>query len=119
MRIWEVQSPCFLSWAMIAQAEPLNLKQIPDDAKWLAHFNVDAMRDSTVVKRSITSVSSRQRRPRAFGKARERISMDPRSACTGSRFTVRRSARARDLIVHATVDKELLLKSGKSGPAMK
>lgn len=50
MRIWGSAVALLLSWAMVAQAEPLNLKQIPDDAKWLAHFNVDAMRGSTVVQ---------------------------------------------------------------------
>jgi hypothetical protein len=34
-----------------ADAAPLNLKQVSADAKWIAHLDVDAMRDSVVVKK--------------------------------------------------------------------
>ena len=40
----------FLMSAARRLAEPLDLKQIPADAKWLLHVDVDAMRESTLVK---------------------------------------------------------------------
>lgn len=118
MRIWGSAIALLLSWAMIAQAEPLNLKQIPDDAKWLAHFNVDAMRDSTVVQafyhQCVERVKDAQEH---FGKARERIGMDPRSDLHGITLYGSKICKGEGiLIVHATVDKELLLKKAEKAP---
>lgn len=39
-----------LAWTMVAQAGALKLEQIADNAQWLAHVDVDAMRASPVTK---------------------------------------------------------------------
>ena len=38
--------------APVVRAEPLDLKQVPADAKWLVHVDVDAMRASTLVQKA-------------------------------------------------------------------
>ena len=41
-----------LGAASAVRAEPLDLKQVPADAQWLVHVNVDAMRASTLVQKA-------------------------------------------------------------------
>jgi hypothetical protein len=50
-RIWALSAAVVIGLAAIAQAGALDVKQIPADAVWLAHVDVDAMRDSIVVQR--------------------------------------------------------------------
>jgi len=38
------------SWASWALGAPLDTKQVPADAKWVVHLDVDAMRDSALVR---------------------------------------------------------------------
>ncbi len=42
----------FLGSAGLAQAEPLNLKQVAADAKWAAHVDFDALRAASVAKKA-------------------------------------------------------------------
>lgn len=41
-----------LAWAAVATAAPLDLAAVPAKAQWLMHFDMDAARESTVVKRA-------------------------------------------------------------------
>lgn len=119
MRVWGSVVALVLGWAVVAQAEPLNLKQIPADAKWLAHVDVDAMRDSAVVERFYHECVARLKDAEEhFDKARERIGMDPRSDLHG--ITLYGSKICKDegvMIVHANVDKELLLRKAEKAPS--
>jgi hypothetical protein len=45
MRIVGIALAAVLGLAAVARAEPLELKQVAADAKWLVHVDVDAMRD--------------------------------------------------------------------------
>jgi hypothetical protein len=51
MRVWGVASAIVLGVAAAASAGPLELKQVSAEATWIVHFDVDAMRESTLVQR--------------------------------------------------------------------
>lgn len=51
MRLWGIATVIALGVAATAMAGPLDLKQVSADAKWVVHFDVDAMRESTLVQR--------------------------------------------------------------------
>ena len=79
MRVWAFSVAILLGWAGAAQAAPIEFKDIPADAKWLAHVDVDAMRNSTLTERIYHFVM--QQRPEAeghFQKVEEISGMDPR-----------------------------------------
>jgi hypothetical protein len=48
MRIWTIGA-ILLGFCGTLQANPLDVRQVSGDAKWLVHLDVDAMRDSTLV----------------------------------------------------------------------
>lgn len=79
MRIWAFSFAVLLGWAAATQAAPVEFKDIPAEAKWLAHVDVDAMRDSTLTERIYHFAM--QQRPEAeghFQKVEEVTGMDPR-----------------------------------------
>lgn len=41
-----------LAWAAVAPAAPLDLGRVADKAQWVMHFDMDAARESTVMKRA-------------------------------------------------------------------
>lgn len=64
MRIWAVLAVA-ISWSAVAQAASVDFADIPAGAKWFAHADVDAMRDSTLVERAYYQVI--QEHPQAEG----------------------------------------------------
>ena len=52
MRILVTTMAALLTMAAIGRAEPLDLKQVAADAKWVAHVHVDALRASVVVQKA-------------------------------------------------------------------
>jgi hypothetical protein len=48
--IWAILATTILGWATAVQASPLDLKDVPADAKWVAHVDFDAARSSQVVQ---------------------------------------------------------------------
>ena len=51
MRVLGVTTAILLGLSATATAGPLDLKQVSAEAKWIVHFDVDAMRESTLVQR--------------------------------------------------------------------
>ena len=51
MKKWAIMA-VVIGWCGALQAEPLDLKQVCDQAQWLVHLDVDAMRDSSLVERA-------------------------------------------------------------------
>ena len=52
MRVLGMAMAVVLGLAAVGQAEPLELKQVAADAKWVVHVDVDALRASTVVQKA-------------------------------------------------------------------
>lgn len=117
MRIWGSVVALVLGWAAVAQAEPLNLAQIPDDAKWFAHVDVDAMRDSTVVRQFYGTCLAKHDADKHFDRFAEHFGFDPRTDLHG--ITLYGSKISKDegvMIVSAAVDKQRLLQMAEKAP---
>jgi len=59
MRMWGIAAAFVLGLAGMAKAGPLDLKQVPAEAKQVAHVDVDAMRASVLVQRAYDRVSEK------------------------------------------------------------
>ncbi len=107
-----------LGLAGMAQAEPLNLKQVPADAKWLVHVDVDAMRTSTVVHKAFEKCMAMcQDAEKHLNKVRDATGMDPRKDLHGATFYGKQVGKHRGVaIVHAKADPRLLLKKAEQAP---
>jgi hypothetical protein len=51
MKNWAILA-VLLGWCGTIQAEPLDLRQVSGDAKWLVHLDVDAMRQSSLMEKA-------------------------------------------------------------------
>lgn len=73
-----------LGFSALLEAGPLDLRQVSADAKWVAHVDMDALRDSTVVHTAhdLTDSSRREIRDRLFGFA-GLFGVDPRQQLHG------------------------------------
>ncbi len=117
MRIWGSVVALVLGWATVAQAEPLNLTRISEDAKWLAHVDVDAMRESTVVRQFYDTCLAKHDADKHFGRFAEHFGFDPRTDLHG--VTLYGSKLSKDegvMLVSATVNKQLLLEKAEKAP---
>jgi hypothetical protein len=56
VRNWVICVGIVLGCAVAAPAAPIDFKEIPAGAKWLAHVDVDGMRDSLFVQRAYNEV---------------------------------------------------------------
>ncbi len=118
MRFWALSIAAMLTWAATVQAGPVDFKDIPGDAKWFAHADVDAMRNSTLVERAYHQAI--QELPQAeehFQKVEEISGMDPRQdlhslTFYGTKFVPDRGV----LIVRADFDKARLEQKAQEAP---
>ncbi|MEN6496469.1 MAG: hypothetical protein ABFD16_19460 [Thermoguttaceae bacterium] len=117
MRVWGSVVALLLGWAAVAQAGPLNFKQIPDDAKWLAHVDVDAMRESVVVRRFYEDCIMKHGQDKHFEAVQHQFGFDPRTDLHGITFYGPKVCKDEGvLILHADVDKEGLLQKAERAP---
>ena len=85
-----------LGWAVMAQAGPLEIKDVPANAKWVAHADLDAAHSSQVVQSFVQQCSKDF--PRAKEKVIEfchRIGWSSAQTCTASRSMARNWSRTR------------------------
>ena len=101
-----------------AQAEPVNLKQVPADAKWLAHIDVDAVRASTVYQKiEAKCMEMHKEIAGQLDMARGIIGMDPRKDLHGITMYGKELGKPTGvLIVHAKVDPAPLLRMSVLAP---
>ena len=74
----------WLGFMAVTQAAPVDLKQVPADAKWVVHVDVDAIRASTVVRNAYKK--SMEMHPEAaagFDLAKKFVGMNPREDLHG------------------------------------
>jgi len=117
MRLWGSVVVLLLGWAASVQAEPLNLKQFPVDTKWLAHVDVDAVRESVVVQRFYQDCIVKHGQDRHFGEVLEQFGFDPRTDLHGITLYGPRVCKDEGvLILHADVDKAGLLQKAERAP---
>lgn len=121
MRFWVVWTAAILAMVGVAKAEPLNLKQVPAEAKWVAHVDVDAMRESTVIQKAYYKIADLcPDGERLVDKIREFVAMDPRNDLHGITLggTVVGQPEVA-LLVHAEVDQKALLDKVSKAPDYK
>ena len=101
-----------LGVAAAAQATPVDVKQVPADAKWLAHVDVDAIRASTVAQKMFQHCMAMHKEAgQHFDKVRAELGIDLRTDLHGLTFYGKQLGQHKGvLIVNVKIDQQLLLK---------
>jgi len=105
-------------WVGSAGAEPLNLKQVGADAKWVAHVDLDALRASTIMQKAHEQL--KKEHPEAeqhLAMFREIWKFNPCTDLHG--VTIYGDQLKKDTgvaIVHAKVDQQVLLEKAAKAP---
>ena len=104
----------FAALALLAaagQAAPLDSKNVAADAKWVVHIDVDAIRDSHVVKKAFeTCPLLKNESGKHFDKLREKIGIDLRKDLHGITLYGRDTEKTHGVaIVFTKVEQKLLL----------
>lgn len=101
-----------------AQAGPLDPKQIPEGAKWLAHLDVDAMRESLVVRKAYDlGMEKCPPMTHAFNVAQGLLGMDPRKDLHGiSAYGPQPGKPEGILIIQVDLDQASLVEKAKTAP---
>ena len=105
-------------WVGLVRAEPLDLKQVSADAKWVAHIDVDAMRASTVLQKAHEQMLKQH--PEAekhLTEVREMWKFNPCTDMQGATFYDTQIKKGSGVaIVYAKVDQQLMLEKAKQAP---
>ena len=107
-----------LGAAATVRAEPVNPKQVPADAKWLAHVDVDAMRASTVVQKAWQKCMEMHKdAAKHLEKAREMWGFDLQTDLHGLTFFGKEPGKHTGvLIVYAKLDLKQLSEKAEKAP---
>ncbi len=118
MRIVAIALAAVLGLAVVARAEPLELKQVAADAKWLVHVDVDAMRESIVVQKAYCKCMEMHKdAQKHFDKVKEMLGLDLKKDLHGITVYGKDLDRHHGvLIVHADVNQTLLLEKAQKAP---
>jgi hypothetical protein len=110
-----------LGFACLAQAAPLDLKQVAADAKWLVHVDVDAVRACAVVQKGWEKCMAMDKNAeKHLDMLRDQIGMDLRTDLHGLTFYGKEVGQHTGvLIVHAKADQHKLLEMAKMAPEYK
>ncbi len=102
----------------VARAESLDLKQVPADAKWLGHVDVDAMRTSIVVQKAWAKGMEMHKDAAAhLAKLRDKLGLDICKDLHGLTFYGKQVGKHTGvLIVNAKVNQKLLLEKAAKAP---
>ena len=118
MRVVMMTLAAVLTLAAAARAEPLDLKQVAADAKWVVHVDVDAMRHSVVLEKAHQKcLEMHKEAAQHMDKLPGMIGMDPRKdlhgvTVYGKDFDKRKGV----LILHADVNQKLLKEKAAKAP---
>jgi hypothetical protein len=115
MRIVGIALAAVLGLAVVGRAEPVELKQVATDAKWLAHVDVDAMRESVVVQKAYHKCMEMHKdAQKHFDKVRETLGLDLKKDLHGITIYGKDLDKHHGvLIVHADVNQKLLLEKAE------
>ncbi len=118
MRLLRVAVAIVLGFATVVQAEPLDLKQVSADAKWVAHVDVDAIRASTVAQKAYQQCLEKHKdAEKHLAKVREKLGMDPTKDLHGVTFYGKQLKKHTGVvIVQANADRKHLLAKVKEAP---
>ncbi len=124
MRIGGLTAAILLGLATLVQAAPLNPEVVAGDAKWVAHLDVDAMRESIVVQKAYQHFVEESPIGRAavtmLDVSPALIGMDPRKNLHGITLYGSRIGKHKGvLIVFAEADQKLLTESVKKARGYK
>lgn len=105
-------------WATIAQASPLELKQVSADAKWVAHLDVDALWEMTVVEKGWQKMlETRENAKQRLSDLRDRIGMDiTKDIHAVTAYGTEMRPEGAVLIVNAKVDKQRVMELAERAP---
>jgi hypothetical protein len=111
MRVLTLAMAVVLGLATIGRAEPLDLKQVAAEAKWVMHVDVDAFRASTVVQKAYHKcLDMHKDAAKHMDMAAVIIGMDPRKDLHGVTVYGKDTDKKHGvMIVHADVNQKHLL----------
>ena len=119
-RIWAIAAMAFLSCAAIAQASPVELKNVAADAKWLVHVDADAARSSKVVQAFVQEVGKEC--PKAHERLRhlgKKLGLDDCKDLHGVTVYGTKIGPAHVLIVYGKFNKQALVERAEKAPGHK
>ena len=118
MRSLAMAMAVVLGLATIGRAEPLELKQVAADAKWVMHVDVDALRASAVVQKAYHKcLEMHKDAEKKMDMVCGMVGMDPRKDLHGVTVYGKDTNKEHGvLIVHADVNQTLLLAMVAQGP---
>jgi hypothetical protein len=103
-----------LMMAAAAQAAPFQSKDIAADSKWVIHVDVDAIRDSYIVKKIFETCPQLKDAGKHFDKIRDKVGLDLRKDLHGiTLYGPDADKKHAVAIVYATVDQKLLLEKAE------
>ncbi len=121
MRVWGMSAAMVLGFVATAAAGPLDLKQVPAEAKWVVHVDVDAMRASVLVQRAYDKLA--EKRPdveRRFDEVTDLVNhlgIDLERDLHGLTIYGMEIGKPEGvLLVDATVDRKALLEKADQAP---
>ena len=121
MRVWGMSAALVLGFAATAAAGPLDLKQVPAEAKWVVHVDVDAMRSSVLVQRAYDRLSEKrpdvERRLDEVTDLVSNLGIDLERELHGMTVYGKQIGQHEGvLLVDATVDRKALLEKADQAP---
>ncbi len=121
MRILVTTMAALLTLAAIGRAEPLDLKQVAADAKWVAHVDVDALRASVVVQKAYHKcMEMHKEAAEHLDKLPGKIGMDLRKDLHGFTIYGKDFDKSKAvLILYADVNQQLLKEKAAKAPEHK
>jgi hypothetical protein len=105
-------------WAIVAEATPVDFGQVPANAKWFAHLDVDAMKRSTVVDRACREIAkTRPALKPALATIRELGGIDlVHELQSVTFFGEQIKEGAGVVLVRATMDQDVMLRRAQREP---
>ena len=118
MRMLSLVVAIVLGWAGLGQAAPLDVKHVCAHAKWVAHLDVDAVRDSAVVQKAYDECMKKHpEAAKAFDVAKVMMGMDLRKDMHGiTAYGPQICKPIGIVIVLADMDQKVLEDKAKLGP---
>ena len=113
-----VAAAAVMAMAAVAQAAPLDLKQVAADAKWVAHIDVDAMKAASVVQKAYAKhVDTHPGAEQRLAMVSKLIGMNPtKDLASATLYGTQLKKDTGVLLVNATVDGKLLGELVKKAP---
>ena len=121
MRVLGMAMALVLGLAPLSRAEPLELKRVAADAKWVVHVDVDALRASTVAQKAYQKcLEMHKGAEKMMDMGCRMIGMDPRKDLHGVTIYGKDTDKEHGvMILHADVNQKLLLEMVKKAPEHK